>query len=77
MFFVFSFIKQKFNRVIEAVLVAAFSATCACVMIYLINDCRPLGNDPTLSPVQMCKFRFILINIDNHTHKNVINSLRR
>lgn len=29
------------------------TATLACIMIYTINDCRPLGNDPTLSPVQL------------------------
>lgn len=50
---IFSFVKQKINRVIEAVLVAVLSATFACVMMYTINDCRPLGNDPTLSPVQL------------------------
>lgn len=47
------FLKQKFNRVVEAALVAALSATCACVMMYTINDCRPLGNDPTTAPVQL------------------------
>lgn len=47
------FIKQKFVRIIEAIMVAAVSASFACLMMYLINDCRPLGNDPTLTPVQL------------------------
>ena len=47
------FIKHKWLRVVEAVIVAAISATFACFMMYLISDCRPLGNDPTLTPVQL------------------------
>jgi chloride channel 7 len=47
------FIKRKWLRVVEAMLVAAISASFACLMMYLINDCRPLGNDPTLNPVQL------------------------
>lgn len=43
-------------KVMEAVLVAILSATIACGMMYSINDCRPLGNDPTSYPVQLsCK----------------------
>lgn len=37
------FIKQKWVRVLEAMLVAGISASFACLMMYLINDCRPLG----------------------------------
>jgi chloride channel 7 len=40
-----SFIKQKWIRIIEAVLVAALSASFACLMMYLLNDCRPLGEN--------------------------------
>lgn len=47
------FIKWKFARVIEAMLIAALSATCGCAMMYTLNDCRPLGNDPTTTPVQL------------------------
>uniref|UniRef100_A0A336KZX9 Chloride channel protein n=1 Tax=Culicoides sonorensis TaxID=179676 RepID=A0A336KZX9_CULSO len=47
------FIKWKFARVIEAMLIAALSATCGCAMMYALNDCRPLGNDPTTTPVQL------------------------
>lgn len=37
-------------------LVAILTATVACVMMFFINDCRPLGVDPTLHPVQLfCK----------------------
>lgn len=39
-----TFIKRKFGRVIEAVLVAMISASFACLMMYTLNDCRPLGN---------------------------------
>lgn len=46
-------IKKKGLKVVEAAIVAAISATFACIMMYTINDCRPLGNDPTLSPVQL------------------------
>lgn len=47
------FIQRKWLRIIEAILVTAISATFACFMMYLISDCRPLGNDPTLTPVQL------------------------
>lgn len=52
----FRFIKQKWAKVMEAVLVAILTATVACFMMFMINDCRPLGVDPTLHPVQLfCK----------------------
>lgn len=47
------FIKARWAKVMEAAFVAAISATCACAMAYTINDCRPLGNDPTTTPVQL------------------------
>lgn len=47
------FIKLKWLKIVEAILVTAISATFACLMMYLMNDCRPLGNDPTLTPVQL------------------------
>lgn len=47
------FIKHNWLKVVEAILVTAISATFACFMMYLISDCRPLGNDPTLTPVQL------------------------
>lgn len=41
---------------VEAVLVAVLTATLACMMMFTISDCRPLGVDPTLHPVQLfCK----------------------
>lgn len=41
---------------LEAVFIAILTASIACFMIFTINDCRPLGNDPTLYPVQLfCK----------------------
>ncbi|XP_039315677.1 H(+)/Cl(-) exchange transporter 7 [Solenopsis invicta] len=47
------FVTQKWRKVIEAVLVAILSATVGSLMIYFVNDCKPLGNDPTKFPVQM------------------------
>ncbi|XP_029168122.1 H(+)/Cl(-) exchange transporter 7 [Nylanderia fulva] len=47
------FVTQKWLKVIEALLVAILSATMGSLMIYFINDCKPLGNDPTKFPVQM------------------------
>lgn len=47
------FIPWKFAKVIEAAVVAMLGVTLACLMIYFINDCRPLGNDPTVHPVQL------------------------
>lgn len=47
------FIQQKWGKVLEAIMVAALSATVACLMMFLINDCRPLGVDPTTYPLQL------------------------
>ncbi|EDV56287.1 uncharacterized protein Dere_GG20318 [Drosophila erecta] len=47
------FIPWKIGKVLEAVVVAMMGVTLACLMIYFINDCRPLGNDPTNNPVQL------------------------
>ncbi|XP_052840572.1 H(+)/Cl(-) exchange transporter 7 [Drosophila gunungcola] len=47
------FIPWKIGKVIEAVVVAIMGVSLACLMIYFINDCRPLGNDPTNHPVQL------------------------
>lgn len=47
------FVKFKFARVLEAMLVSMLGVSLACAMIYFINDCRPLGNDPTDYPTQV------------------------
>ncbi|KAF2903405.1 hypothetical protein ILUMI_02783 [Ignelater luminosus] len=47
------YIRNKFLKVIEACLVAALTATVGFLMMYLINDCKPLGQDPTKYPTQM------------------------
>lgn len=52
-FRVFRFVQEKWAKVLEAVIVAAISATVACLMMFTINDCRPLGVDPTTYPVQL------------------------
>lgn len=46
-------LRTRWARVLEAVLVAALSATVACAMMFTIQDCRPLGVDPTPHPVQL------------------------
>lgn len=40
-------------KVLEAALVAATTATVGFAMIYFLNDCRPLGQDPTKFPIQV------------------------
>jgi len=40
-------------KVTEAVMVAAVSATLGFMMIYFLNDCKPLGQDPTNNPIQV------------------------
>lgn len=47
------YMKKKWLKVIEALVVAALSATIGFTMIYFINDCKPLGKDPTKFPIQM------------------------
>uniref|UniRef100_A0AAG5D796 Chloride channel protein n=1 Tax=Anopheles atroparvus TaxID=41427 RepID=A0AAG5D796_ANOAO len=46
-------IQPRWAKVLEAAFVAVLGATFACMMAYTINDCRPLGNDPTEDPVQL------------------------
>ncbi|XP_073982659.1 chloride channel protein 7 [Rhodnius prolixus] len=47
------YIRARFLKVFEACLVAAVSATVGLLMIFALNDCKPLGQDPTQYPVQM------------------------
>ncbi|XP_076751058.1 chloride channel protein 7 [Xylocopa sonorina] len=47
------YIKKKWLKVIEALVVAAISASMGFTMIYFLNDCKPLGRDPTKFPIQM------------------------
>lgn len=47
------YIQPRWAKVLEAIIVAILSATLACLMIFTINDCRPLGQDPTENPVQL------------------------
>ncbi|KAG5883579.1 hypothetical protein JTB14_016719 [Gonioctena quinquepunctata] len=47
------YIRLKWMKVHEACLVAAVSATAGCLMMYIINDCKPLGQDPTKYPTQL------------------------
>lgn len=47
------YLTKKWLKVIEVLVVASISATVAFGMILLIDDCRPLGQDPTKFPVQV------------------------
>lgn len=38
---------------VEACLVAAATATTGFLMMFLLDDCRPLGEDPTKVPLQV------------------------
>lgn len=44
---------MKWLKVVEACIVAAMSATVGFLMMYLVNDCKPLGQDPTKFPIQV------------------------
>lgn len=46
-------IRSNWAKVFEAILMSIVSVTAACIMVYMINDCRPLGNDPTDYPIQL------------------------
>lgn len=54
------YIQKRWMRVVEACLVAAASATVGFLMMFLINDCRPLGQDPTKYPLQVIDAKFYL-----------------
>ncbi|KAG4067704.1 hypothetical protein HA402_005476 [Bradysia odoriphaga] len=47
------YITTKWGRVLEVAIAAAVTATVACCMMFTMNDCRPLGLDPTPYPVQL------------------------
>ncbi|KAJ3645556.1 hypothetical protein Zmor_023201 [Zophobas morio] len=47
------YIKQKWLKVVEACIVAAVSATAGFLMMFCLNDCKPLGQDPTKYPTQL------------------------
>ncbi|KOX81276.1 H(+)/Cl(-) exchange transporter 7 [Melipona quadrifasciata] len=47
------YIKRKWLKVIEALVIAALSATMGSTMIYFLHDCKPLEQDLTKFPIQM------------------------
>lgn len=47
------FVTRKWLKVVEALSVAILGATMGFLMLYFVDDCKPLGNDPTKFPVQM------------------------
>ncbi|XP_076679949.1 chloride channel protein 7 [Andrena cerasifolii] len=46
-------IKRKWLKVVEAISIGILSATMGFTMIYFLNDCQPLGQDPTKYPIRM------------------------
>ncbi|XP_018323894.1 H(+)/Cl(-) exchange transporter 7 isoform X1 [Agrilus planipennis] len=47
------YLRKRWVKVLEACIVAAVSATVGFLMMFSINDCKPLGQDPTKYPTQM------------------------
>ncbi|KAJ8979965.1 hypothetical protein NQ317_013713 [Molorchus minor] len=47
------YVQRKWLKVVEACIVAAVSATVGFLMMFTINDCKPLGLDPTKYPTQL------------------------
>ncbi|KAH0814874.1 hypothetical protein GEV33_007918 [Tenebrio molitor] len=47
------YIRMRWLKVVEACMVAAISATLGFLMMFLLNDCKPLGQDPTKFPTQL------------------------
>lgn len=47
------YIRNRWLKVAEACLIAALTATIGFLMMFMINDCKPLGQDPTKYPTQM------------------------
>lgn len=47
------YIRVRCLRVTEACLVAAITATVGFLMMFFLNDCKPLGQDPTKYPTQL------------------------
>lgn len=47
------YITSRPFQMLEAMIVAAVTATAGFLMIYLVSDCKPYGNDPTDNPIQM------------------------
>lgn len=47
------YITKRFVKVLEAVVVAAFTATVGMGMLLYVIDCKPMGDSPTKYPVQM------------------------
>lgn len=47
------YLRLRWLKVIEACIVAAVSATVGFLMMFLINDCKPFGQDPTKYPTQL------------------------
>ncbi|XP_012271787.1 H(+)/Cl(-) exchange transporter 7 [Orussus abietinus] len=47
-----NYINAKGLKVLEALFIAVISALMGFLMIYFIDDCKPLGKDPTKFPIQ-------------------------
>lgn len=47
------YIKPGWGKILEAMAVSLLGVSIACTMMYVINDCRTLGKDPTSYPVKV------------------------
>lgn len=47
---------RPYLKVLEALIVAIVSAVAALLMMISLNDCKPLGLDPTKYPTQVRNF---------------------
>lgn len=47
------YIRKKWIKVVEVLLVATMSTTMGFLMMFFINDCKDLGKDPTKYPIQL------------------------
>ncbi|XP_055686373.1 H(+)/Cl(-) exchange transporter 7 [Lutzomyia longipalpis] len=47
------YVTKKWEKVLDALFIAALSATFGSILMYSLNDCKPLGNDPIKYPVQL------------------------
>lgn len=47
----------------EACLIAALTATIGFLMMFMINDCKPLGQDPTKYPTQVTEMLLVFYKL--------------
>ena len=56
--FVYRWISTRWAKIIEVMVVCAFTVSTGFVMIYLIDDCKAIGEDKVQYPIQV-RFFFL------------------